>query len=155
MDHITLNLNNKMLNKIFSGWQPCQLVKRWKKQRFEDHLCPRSLGTDVSGEPIRIRYRLGWCPSSTLHSAIGQAYTWGGLVLQTHQYPEDEDRGGLRNVGFSPFNQLTRLSAREDFIIQSRREIYKSYNKMPTAPVLLNIKNVFVVTWHPGLWYKL
>jgi hypothetical protein len=25
---------------------------------------------------------------------LGQAYTWRGLILQIHQYPEDEDRVG-------------------------------------------------------------
>jgi hypothetical protein len=30
-----------LYNKIFPGYQPCQLAKRWKKQRFKDHLCPR------------------------------------------------------------------------------------------------------------------
>jgi hypothetical protein len=35
-------------NKIFSGYQPCQLVKRRKNQRFKDHLCPRRQGADVS-----------------------------------------------------------------------------------------------------------
>jgi hypothetical protein len=49
------------------------------------------------------------------------------LVFGIHQYPEDEDRDGPWNVGFSPFNQLTRLIARECFIIESRRESYKSY----------------------------
>jgi hypothetical protein len=32
---------------------------------------------------------------------LGQAYTCRGLFLQTHQYPEDQDRDGTRNVGFS------------------------------------------------------
>jgi hypothetical protein len=25
---------------------------------------------------------------------LGQAYTWRGLILQIHQYPEDEERDG-------------------------------------------------------------
>jgi hypothetical protein len=32
-------------NKIFPGYQPCQLVKRRRKQRCKDHICPRHLGT--------------------------------------------------------------------------------------------------------------
>jgi hypothetical protein len=44
-------------NKIFLGYQPCQLVKRWKNQRFEGHLCPHLEGTDVSGESVRVIYR--------------------------------------------------------------------------------------------------
>jgi hypothetical protein len=58
---------------------------------------------------------------------LGQVYIWHGLVLQTHQRSEDEGRDGPWNVGFLPFNQLTRLVAREHFIIQSRHESYKSY----------------------------
>jgi hypothetical protein len=34
----------------------------------------------------------------------------------------------LVTLVFSPFNQLTRLVAREHFIGQSRRESYKSYS---------------------------
>jgi hypothetical protein len=36
-----------LYNKIFLGYQPCQLVKRRKSQRFKDHLYPRLQGTDV------------------------------------------------------------------------------------------------------------
>jgi len=39
----------------------------------------------------------------------------------------DEDRGGLRNVVFSPLNHLTQLTARENLIILSRRESNKSH----------------------------
>jgi hypothetical protein len=37
-------------NKIFLGYQPCQVVEWQKNQRFEDHLCPRPQGTEVAGE---------------------------------------------------------------------------------------------------------
>jgi hypothetical protein len=43
---------------------------------------------------------------------------WNGLLLQTHQHPEDEDRDGPWNVVFSPFNHLTRLAAQKHFIIK-------------------------------------
>jgi len=32
-------------DEVFSGYQPGQMVERWKNQRFEDHLCPRPQGT--------------------------------------------------------------------------------------------------------------
>jgi hypothetical protein len=47
---------------------------------------------------------------------LGQAYIWHGLILQIHQYPENEDRDGRRNIGFLPLNQVTWLVARENFI---------------------------------------
>jgi hypothetical protein len=37
-------------NKIFSGYQPRQLVEWRKNQRFEDHFRPRPQGTEVSTE---------------------------------------------------------------------------------------------------------
>jgi hypothetical protein len=51
-------------NNIFPGYQPCQLVKRRKNQRFEDHLCPRLQGTDVSGESVHVIYRPARVPRS-------------------------------------------------------------------------------------------
>jgi hypothetical protein len=56
-----------LCNKKFSGYQPCQLVKRRKKnQRFEDHLCPRLQGTDVTGESVCVFY----CYISALRSTV-------------------------------------------------------------------------------------
>jgi hypothetical protein len=37
-----------MYNKIFSGYQPRQMVEWRKNQRFEEHLCPRPEDTEVS-----------------------------------------------------------------------------------------------------------
>jgi hypothetical protein len=34
-------------DEVFSGYQPGQMVERWKNQRFEDHLCPRPQGTSL------------------------------------------------------------------------------------------------------------
>jgi hypothetical protein len=51
-------------NKIFPGYQPCQLVKWRKNQCFKDRLCPRLQGTDVSGESVRVRYRPARVPRS-------------------------------------------------------------------------------------------
>jgi len=45
-------------NKIFPGYQPCQLVKRRKNQRFKDHLCPRLQITDVSGDHVQVTLQL-------------------------------------------------------------------------------------------------
>jgi hypothetical protein len=59
------------------------MVKRWKNQRFKDHLCPLSL-------------------------------TRTEMVLET--------------LVISSLNHLTWLVTREYFIIQCRRESYKSYN---------------------------
>jgi hypothetical protein len=44
--------------KKFSGYQLCQLFKRQKNQHFKDNHCPHLQGTDVSGESVRVRYRL-------------------------------------------------------------------------------------------------
>jgi hypothetical protein len=44
-------LDNSTMNKfdeVLSGQQPGQMVKRWKNQRFEDHLCPRPQGTSLT-----------------------------------------------------------------------------------------------------------
>jgi hypothetical protein len=49
------------------------------------------------------------------------------IFLIKSQYPEDEHGDGPRNVGFSPFNHLTRLVAWEDLVILSRRESSISY----------------------------
>jgi len=35
-------------DEVLSGYQPGQMVERWKKQRFEDHLCLRPQGTSLS-----------------------------------------------------------------------------------------------------------
>jgi hypothetical protein len=40
-------------NKMFSGYQPCQLVERRKKQRFKDHLCPHPQGDQHPEEEDR------------------------------------------------------------------------------------------------------
>jgi hypothetical protein len=67
------SLLNYFLNKIFSGYQPCPLVKRQKHQCFKDHLCPRVQGTDVSVVRVTLRLTVSqsvsqsWCrdPSGT------------------------------------------------------------------------------------------
>jgi hypothetical protein len=53
-------------NKIFLGYQSCQLVEWRENQRFEDHLRPRPQGTEVgffaiepidaAGSPRRFYY---------------------------------------------------------------------------------------------------
>jgi hypothetical protein len=53
-------------NKIFSVYQPRQMVKWQKIQHFEDHLCPRPQGTEVTGVPIRVIYIPAWAPCSWL-----------------------------------------------------------------------------------------
>jgi hypothetical protein len=114
-----------LYNKIFSSYQPCQLVKT-KKPTFQGPSLSSSSGC--------------WCVwrTSPYHThthththiyiyiyisarvpclELGQAYIWHELVLQTHQHPEEEDRDGPWNLVFSPFNQLTLLVVREYFII--------------------------------------
>jgi hypothetical protein len=87
---------------MFSGYQPCQVVKRRKQQGLKDHLCLCSQGADVSGEPVRVVY--GW-----FSRHISTLRTRTEMVLET--------------LVFSPFNQLTRLVAREHFIICSHKRI--------------------------------
>jgi hypothetical protein len=53
-----------LYNEKFSGYQPCQIVKWRKYQRFKDHLCPRLQGTNVSGESVCVRYRPAQVPRS-------------------------------------------------------------------------------------------
>jgi hypothetical protein len=60
---------------------------------------------------------------STVH---GQVYRGSTRGIQSHQNPDDGDRDSFRNVGLS-CNQLTRLCAREHFIVFSRRESFKLY----------------------------
>jgi hypothetical protein len=43
-------------NKIFSSYQQRQLVEWQKNQHFEDHLHPHPQGTELAGDPIRVRY---------------------------------------------------------------------------------------------------
>jgi hypothetical protein len=45
-----------MHNKIFSGYQPHQMVGWQKNQHFEDQLCPRPQCTEVAGVPIHVIY---------------------------------------------------------------------------------------------------
>jgi hypothetical protein len=111
-----------------------------RKQRFKDHLCPHLQGTDLSGESVRVWYKPAWVPCSWLR----QAYVWHGLILQIHQYPEDEDRDGPWNAVFSPLNQLTRLVAQEYFIIQCRRESYKSYTMSTVLSVTVLLGKVHI-----------
>jgi hypothetical protein len=63
------------INKIFSGYQPCQLVKT----------------TDVSGT-ISVLI-IG------LLCIYLQVYMWGGLDTQVHHSPDDGDGAGPWNVG--------------------------------------------------------
>jgi len=35
-------------DEVLSGYKPDQMVKRWKNQHFEDHLCPRPQGTSLT-----------------------------------------------------------------------------------------------------------
>jgi hypothetical protein len=74
-----------MYNEIFSGYQPRQMVKRRKIQRFKGHLFPRPQDTE-DFSTLRMRTE---------------------MVLET--------------LVSSPFNHLTRLMAREDFIIPVSR----------------------------------
>jgi hypothetical protein len=62
----------RIFNKIFSGYQPHQMVKRRKHQRFEDHLCPCPQGTEVAGVPICVIYILAPAPYSWLRSGSGR-----------------------------------------------------------------------------------
>jgi hypothetical protein len=35
-------------DEVLSGYQPGQMVERWKNQRFEYHLCPRPQGSGLT-----------------------------------------------------------------------------------------------------------
>jgi hypothetical protein len=80
---IISNLKTRYNHKIFSVYQPREMVEWRRNQCFED-----------------------WRHFSTLRTRTE-------MVLET--------------LVFSPFNHLTRLVAREDFIIHSRRESSRSY----------------------------
>jgi hypothetical protein len=88
-----------MYNKIFSGYQPHQMVKWRKNQRFEDYLCPRPQGTE--GYPEYPEDEDG--RTRVLKGTLSTLRTRTEMVLETLVY--------------SPFNHLTRLVAEEDFII--------------------------------------
>jgi hypothetical protein len=57
-----------LYNKIFPRYQPCQLVKRWKKPRFQ--------GPSLSSSA---EYWCIWRPVE-----LGRGYIWRGLILQIH-----------------------------------------------------------------------
>jgi hypothetical protein len=38
--------------KVFSGYQPGQMVERCKNQRFVEHLCPRPQGTSLVNQTL-------------------------------------------------------------------------------------------------------
>jgi hypothetical protein len=54
-------------DEVFSGYQPGQIVEKWKNQHFKDHLCPRPQGTSliVVGKNILSRFIPG--PVSLCH----------------------------------------------------------------------------------------
>jgi hypothetical protein len=51
-------------NKIFSGYQPRQMVEWRKNQRFEDHFRPRPQGTEVAGVHICVIHIPARAPDS-------------------------------------------------------------------------------------------
>jgi hypothetical protein len=89
--------NNIVVNTIFSGIQPRQLVSE-RNRRFGNHLCPHYQGSDVTGTP-------GVQPS---HITT--------LIMEIEMVPE---------TSVSSCNRLARLCAREDFIEFSRRKSFR------------------------------
>jgi hypothetical protein len=66
-----------LLNKILSGHQLCQVVRRNK--RFRNHLCPHHRGTVITG------------------------YLKRRLYIHSHQIPDYGDRDGFWNVSKETF----------------------------------------------------
>jgi hypothetical protein len=70
-----------MYNKIFSGYQLCQMVEWRKNQHFEDHLRPCPQGTEVAGVPICVIYIPAYLPKPRVHGCAlangdWRASTW-------------------------------------------------------------------------------
>jgi hypothetical protein len=81
------------------GYQPRQKVEWRKNQRFEDR-------------GLRQVYIY-------IYGIDGNSNHFSTLRTRTEKV--------LETLVFSPFNHLTRLVAREDFIIHCRRESFRSY----------------------------
>jgi hypothetical protein len=60
-----------MDNKMFPGYQSCQLVKRRKNQCFEDHLSPRLQGSDKDRDGPR---DVDFSPLNELTQLLAQEY---------------------------------------------------------------------------------
>jgi hypothetical protein len=151
-----------LYNKIFPGYQPCQMVKRRKEQRFEDHLrprlqvliistiCPRLQGTDH-------QYHLPSC--SGYRSSVSSALVFRVLIISTicprrqgtdHQYHLPSSSGYwssdektrtemvLETLVVSPLNQLTRLVAREYFIILQKFECRDDQSSLIVIKLVCN-----------------
>jgi hypothetical protein len=79
-----------MHNKIFPGYQPCQLVKRRKNQRFKDHLCPRPQDAEHPGSPRTFYYRSSPWKLQIIHvclwltKEIGKSVTYKGNNFQLY-----------------------------------------------------------------------
>jgi hypothetical protein len=88
-----------MYNEIFSGYQPLQIVEWRKNQRLEDHLRP------------------SW--RSAMNTGLGQVYLYDTDENSSHfSTLRTRTEMVLEALVFSPFNNLTWLVAREDFIKQ-------------------------------------
>jgi hypothetical protein len=74
-------------NKIFSGYQPRQMVKIRKHRRFEVHLCPRPQGSEVVEIPNRVIYVPAQAPCTLLRAS--QRKTNKNNITQYKQYDTD------------------------------------------------------------------
>jgi hypothetical protein len=56
-------------DEVLSGYQPGQMVERWKNQSFEDHLCPRPQVTSLTmvGKNILTKYIPGQVTFNTTY----------------------------------------------------------------------------------------
>jgi hypothetical protein len=97
-------------NKIFPGYQPCQLVKQRK--------------TNVSRTICVLVFRVLMYLENQSASDIGLPFST--LKMTTKMV--------LETLAFLLLNQLTRLVAREYFSIQCRHESYKSYKFQYVRP---------------------
>jgi hypothetical protein len=128
------------------------MVERRKNQRFEDHLCPRPQGASLTmvGKNIRSKFIPGRvCLRDKWVGEFSSRFAWIKFLCKQLDYgvpcpaqcefgpnvfPNHSQTSTLRTRTemvfktsvFSPLNHLTRLIARENFIILSRRESNKS-----------------------------
>jgi hypothetical protein len=84
--------------------------------------------TNGKAKPSRARHVTS--PTSAIGCLVRQQPVWAGIYmghsgLCRHQFPDDDDRDGSRNIGF--YGHLTQLIVREDFIKFSHRKSYRSY----------------------------
>jgi hypothetical protein len=76
-----------MYNKMFSGHQPRQVVKTWRDQRFEVHLCSRPQGPGLAGGPRRFYYNICISNETFISEINGHESHYSGSLQSDITFP--------------------------------------------------------------------